>query len=134
MKVTWAWLLAALLGTVASPALAADYLAEDAEMNRVYAAVRQAYADDAEFLASLKIAQQAWLAFRDAHLESRYPGRDKRVRYGSVYPDCAAGLLAKITRVRTEQLRAWLRGLPEGEVCTGSIRIHPCAKVENPQE
>jgi uncharacterized protein YecT (DUF1311 family) len=38
----------------------------------------------------LKQAQRAWIAFRDAHLEARFPKADKQAEYGSAYAHAAA--------------------------------------------
>jgi uncharacterized protein YecT (DUF1311 family) len=96
--------------------------AADKELNQVYQQVLRKYAKDTVFVAKLKAAQKAWLAFRDAELEARYPANDKSLEYGSVYPMCANNDLEAMTRQRTEALRAWLKGAEEGDVCAGSYR------------
>ncbi|GAB2567159.1 DUF1311 domain-containing protein [Dyella jejuensis] len=97
--------------------------AADQELNQVYRQVLHKYAGDPEFVARLKVAQKAWLAFRDAELAARFPHSDKS-DYGSVYPMCADNELEAMTRKRTDALRAWLKGAAEGDVCAGSYR-HP---------
>ena len=94
----------------------------DAELNRVYREVRSRYRDDPLFLEKLKIAQRAWIKFRDAHIESQYPQEDK-IAYGSIYGMCSCAELAKLTRARTKQLRLWLVGIEEGEGCYGSVKL-----------
>jgi uncharacterized protein YecT (DUF1311 family) len=96
--------------------------AADKELNQVYQQVLHKYAKDTVFVAKLKAAQKAWLAFRDAELEARYPANDKSLEYGSVYPMCANNELEAMTRKRTEELRSWLKGAEEGDVCAGSYR------------
>ena len=96
--------------------------AADKELNQVYQQVLRKYAKDTVFVAKLKTAQKAWLAFRDAELEARYPASDKSLAYGSVYPMCANNELEAMTRQRTDALRAWLKGAEEGDVCAGSYR------------
>ena len=102
--------------------LAEDLRADDAELNRVYQKLQTLYAGEPEFLEKLKAAQRAWLAFRDADFEARYPAQDKRLAYGSIYPMCAGLTRAERIRKRIAELKVWETGLPEGEVCGGSVR------------
>jgi uncharacterized protein YecT (DUF1311 family) len=99
--------------------------AVDDEMNRVYQAILSKYKADREFLAKLRNAQRAWLAFRDAELEARFPFKDKQSHYGSVYPMCSNLFLVERTQERIKQLREWLDGVEEGEVCAGSVQYKP---------
>ncbi len=101
---------------------AGDFKTADAELNKVWRAVTKAYKDKPIFIKKLKIAQRAWLKFRDAHLESLYPAEDKQFAYGTVYSQCAALVLAALTEQRTDQLRVWLQGTEEGDVCAGSVK------------
>ncbi|MBX3689985.1 lysozyme inhibitor LprI family protein [Dokdonella sp.] len=94
--------------------------AADRELNEVYRKVLVAHAKDAVFVAKLKTAQRAWIAFRDAELEARFPAKDKQAEYGSSYSMCADGALESMTRQRIKDLRAWLEPVAEGEVCAGS--------------
>ena len=99
------------------------YKKADAEMNSIYKQILDSYKSEAVFVAKLKTAQRAWVAFRDAHLESLYPEPNKLQSYGSVNPMCQCIVLAELTTERTKALRQWLRGIPEGDVCSGSVRI-----------
>ena len=101
-----------------------DLAAADKELNQVYQQVLAKYASDKVFTAKLRTAQKAWVAFRDAELEARYPASDKSLQYGSVYPMCANNELEAMTRKRIEELRAWLKGAQEGDVCAGSYQIN----------
>ncbi|QRN55773.1 DUF1311 domain-containing protein [Dyella caseinilytica] len=96
-----------------------SYGAADKELNQVYQQVLRKYAKDTVFVAKLKAAQKAWLTFRDAELAARFPDSDI-TNYGSVYPMCVNNELEAMTRKRTEELRAWLKGTEEGDVCAGS--------------
>ena len=62
----------------------AQYKNADQSLNATYAKVREDYAKDPQFLVKLKPTQRAWIAFRDAHLEARFPTADKQAQYGSV--------------------------------------------------
>jgi uncharacterized protein YecT (DUF1311 family) len=102
------------------------YKKADAEMNAVYRQVLNTHKKDSLFVAKFKVAQRAWVAFRDAHLESLYPEPNKihaYGAYGSVNPMCRCMVLAELTAERTKQLRQWLTGAEEGDVCAGSVRI-----------
>jgi uncharacterized protein YecT (DUF1311 family) len=94
----------------------------DAELNQVYSKVLAEYEEDAVFIRKLKAAQHAWIAFRDAHVESLYPEEDNR-EYGSGYPMCACAAKSGLTVQRTDALKRWLKGVEEGDVCAGSIRF-----------
>lgn len=101
----------------------AKYKNADAEMNAVYRQVLNKYKSETLFVAKLKAAQRAWIAFRDAHLESLYPEPNKLQAYGSVNPVCRCGVLTELTAERTKQLKQWLNGAEEGDVCTGSVKM-----------
>lgn len=95
----------------------------DDELNRVYQAILSEYKADGEFIAKLRRAQHAWLAFRGAELEARFPMQNKQSNYGSAYPMCANLFLARLTKERIKQLRVWLDGVEEGDVCAGSVHF-----------
>jgi uncharacterized protein YecT (DUF1311 family) len=107
------------------------YARADDELNRVYRQIQREYADQPEFLEKLKEAQRAWLAYRDAHVDSVFPGEDKRAVYGSVFPMCHCGEMERLTAERTRVLQRWIKGLPEGDVCAGTIR--PSAPLPRPR-
>ncbi len=95
----------------------------DDELNVVYKEIAKRNVDDKVFLDRLKEAQRAWLKFRDAELEALFPEADKQSRYGSSYSMCYAQWKAKITEERTQQLKKWITGVREGEVCSGSLPV-----------
>ena len=94
----------------------------DAELNRVYKKIRKVYKDDPLFLQKLKLAQRAWIKFRDGHMGSRYPHDEPIYFYGSVYRECYCDELATLTKARTKQLKTWLKGTEEGDLCAGSFK------------
>ncbi|MCA1849700.1 MAG: DUF1311 domain-containing protein [Acidobacteria bacterium] len=100
-----------------------EYQKSDAELNRVYRQVLDEYKADALFAEKLRVAQRAWVAYRDAQLGALYPARDPRRAYGSVHRMCRCQALTELTLERTEALRRWVMGVEEGDVCAGSIRI-----------
>jgi uncharacterized protein YecT (DUF1311 family) len=98
-----------------------EYKKADAEMNDVYRRINRDYRDDAGFIAALKKAQLAWIRYRDAHLESVFPGDPSQ--YGSINAMCRCTNLAEITKERTRVLKRWVEGIEEGDVCAGSVKI-----------
>jgi len=100
----------------------ADYKKADTEMNSIYRRILAENQNDRLFVQKMRAAQRAWVAFRDAHLESLFPATDKRAAYGSVQPMCHCMELEKITAERAKVLKQWLDGVEEGDVCAGSIK------------
>lgn len=80
------------------------YKAADGELNQVYRKLVAML--DAEEKAQLKVAQTAWLKYRDAHCEfagNQYKG-------GSIRPMIHAFCLADVTRNRTTELKGQIEG------------------------
>jgi len=100
----------------------AQYKQADQALNATYAKVLKDYAKDPQFLAKLRQAQHAWIAFRDAHLAARFPKADKQAEYGSAYPACRCAVLTELTDEREKELKVWADGIPEGDVCSGSVK------------
>jgi uncharacterized protein YecT (DUF1311 family) len=95
----------------------------DAELNAVYQQVIKANAGQPKFLAKLRIAQRAWIAWRDAELNALYPDKDDPSAYGSALAACWSLKTAVLTEARIKQLRQWITGAKEGDVCSGSIPV-----------
>jgi uncharacterized protein YecT (DUF1311 family) len=98
----------------------AEYKQADRDMNRVYLKIVSDYRGDPVFIKVMKKAQLAWLRYRDAHVDSIFPGAASQ--YGSVSTMCRCGSLAEITKERTQTLNRWLEGIDEGDVCAGSVK------------
>src|SRR5574341_1083599 len=79
----------------------------DKELNKVYKKILTEYKNDKLFLEKLKKAQKAWLAYRDAHVESIYPEPDTSLKYGSAYGMCYCKTITDLTRQRTKMLKQW---------------------------
>jgi len=101
----------------------AKYKKADVELNRIYQKIMRDYAEDKNFIQKMKIAQRAWIAFRDAHLDSVYPESDSLSHYGNVNPMCRCVILESLTRDRINLLVGWVDGAQEGDVCSGSMKI-----------
>ena len=101
-----------------------EYAAADAELNRVYKQILEKYKDEPKFIAKLRAAQRAWLTYRDAELDAKFPHADeKSAYYGSIFPMCDSQYKAGLTRERVAKLREWLDGVEEGDACSGSVMI-----------
>jgi uncharacterized protein YecT (DUF1311 family) len=104
-----------------------EYQRMDTELNKTYLQILNLYKDDTLFLQKLKLAQRAWIAFRDAQLSALFPAEETQTEYGSIYPVCRCQTLSELTVQRTAQLHRWIDGIEEGDVCGGSIRIKPAS-------
>jgi uncharacterized protein YecT (DUF1311 family) len=95
----------------------------DAELNRVYKKIRKEYKSDTVFLEKLKLAQRAWIKFRNAHMEARFTYDPPAV--SSFLRDCYCWELADLTEARVKDLKLWLKGIEEGDGCSGSVKLVP---------
>lgn len=88
-----------------------DFSKADKELNRTYQSVLKKEANDPLFIGKLRLAQQAWVAFRDAELEARFScaERDVKLCWGSMYPSLLNYRKAELTRERTKQLKQILK-------------------------
>jgi uncharacterized protein YecT (DUF1311 family) len=107
----------------------------EADLNSVYQKPLSKVKADENATNKLRIAQRAWLAFRDAHLQELYPAEDKQKEYGSIYPMCYSQIATAMTRERTAQLR---RMLDDKNLCDADGSSGPHGQVnvvgEKPQE
>jgi uncharacterized protein YecT (DUF1311 family) len=83
----------------------ADFKKADAELNKVYGQVMAKL--DAEGKEKLKVAQRAWVAFRDAQAEVDADGS----RGGTIVPLLRSTSMTESTQARIKQLRAFLKDL-----------------------
>ena len=81
------------------------YRKSDAELNAAYRTVTARLKDDQTTLAKLQSAQKAWLFFRDAECAFS----SSSTSGGSAYPMVLSMCLDKLTRARTQELRAYLK-------------------------
>jgi uncharacterized protein YecT (DUF1311 family) len=95
----------------------------ESEMQRVTRQIRTHNAQLPEFLNEFEKAQKAWAAFRDAELKALFPL--DTAEYGSVFPMCYLLWKAELTRQRIDQLKRWVDGVEEGDVCAGSQPVRP---------
>jgi uncharacterized protein YecT (DUF1311 family) len=100
-----------------------QFAAADAELNRVYKAILEKYKGDALFIEKLRVVQRAWLAYRDAEMDAKYPHSNEDRYYGSIFPMCDNVYRAQLTQERIKKLREWLDGAEEGDACSGSVEV-----------
>lgn len=100
-----------------------EYKKADQKLTETYNSIRKAYTSDQLFLKHLEMSQKAWLAYRDAQLKMTFP-HEERGYYGSVQPMCECEKLADYTNNRLKELKQWLDGIEEGDVCAGSVRMN----------
>ena len=97
-----------------------DFQKADKELNSVYQKILQEYKSDTAFIKNFKKTQKIWVQLRDAEMKAKYP--DRKEGYGSVEPMCWSMYLKELTEERTKDLRIWLDGIEEGDVCSGSVK------------
>jgi uncharacterized protein YecT (DUF1311 family) len=98
-----------------------DYKKVDREMNQAYQTILRDYHNNRAFIVAFRKAQLAWIRYRDAQLESIFPGDPSQ--YGSINTMCRCLNLAELTKERTQALNRWVEGIEEGDVCAGSARV-----------
>jgi uncharacterized protein YecT (DUF1311 family) len=79
---------------------AADFKKADAKLNAVYKKVKASLGEDG--LENLKVAQRAWIAYRDAEAVLEAAPNEG----GSIYPLIFASVKTRMTEARTEELQA----------------------------
>lgn len=96
-----------------------SYAEADRELNTIYQEILKQYSAKPKFISKFKSAQRLWIQLRNADLSARYP---EKGTYGTSESACAAAYLESLTRERIKVLRVWLDGIPEGDVCNGSVK------------
>jgi len=90
---------------------AADHLqAADKKLNATYNKIIQRNQKNKVFIAKLRAAETAWIAFRDAYLKSIFPAGGNDV-YGSSYRMCYMSQEQVATNTRIEQLDKYLSSI-----------------------
>lgn len=91
-----------------------EYKKTDTALNKAYQQLMTQKKADKVFVSKLREAQRNWIKFRDAHIESLYPG--PRSQYGSVATLCECSAKAELTQQRNDHLKRMLKST-EGDVC-----------------
>lgn len=98
-----------------------SYKKVDDELGVVYQKVIKKYSKNPDFINALRASERLWIQLRDAEIKMRFPAKDPRLEYGSVYPICVNIYLESITKTRISYLKEWLQTSDEGDVCSGSV-------------
>lgn len=88
-----------------------DFARADAELNRTYQQLLKKMADEPVFIRKLRVAQNAWLVFRDADLDARFSCAEDDIRqcWGSMYPMSFLARKTELTKERIRQLQQILK-------------------------
>jgi uncharacterized protein YecT (DUF1311 family) len=81
----------------------------DAELNNVYRTLLSKAGSQPEAVAKIKVAERAWIAYRDAYIDAMYPAKDKQGEYGTMYPMEVELLYAKLTQQQVVALKELLQ-------------------------
>jgi uncharacterized protein YecT (DUF1311 family) len=97
----------------------------DEALKEIYSQVLKKYGYDKVFVTNMAASQKAWLAYRDAHIKAYYPP-EYRPYAGSITPLCVCQHMARMANERIKELKQWIDGVSENNICAGSImRIRP---------
>jgi uncharacterized protein YecT (DUF1311 family) len=78
-------------------------------LNVVYAKLLNEVSGHPETLTKIRVAERAWISYRDAYLEAKFPAKAKQAEYGSIFPMEADLVLADLTRQQTVALSNLLK-------------------------
>ena len=70
----------------------------DEQLSAVYQKVLSAVAGQPAFIEKIRVAERAWIVYRDAYMEAMYPAKDKLNTYGSIYTTNVNLLRAELTQ------------------------------------
>jgi uncharacterized protein YecT (DUF1311 family) len=90
----------------------------DSILNKIYAE----YSQNKTFIKNLQKSQQLWLKFHESEMLAKFP-EDDMTREGSAFNLCWYSHKIQLKRQRIENLKVWLLGEQEGEICSGSVKI-----------
>ena len=99
-----------------------EYQTADKELNSTYKKILKEYSSDLVFIKNLKITQNIWIKFRVAEVNMKYPSREPGY-YGSIQPTFWSMYMTELTKKRIKELKIWLTGIPEGDACSGSVKM-----------
>lgn len=83
--------------------------------------IRAEHRGDRVFLNKFEVLEKAWLAYRDAYLDARWPVEDKQAEYGSAWPMCHCLEAESVVNQHAAELTEhWLSPHDDGDICAGS--------------
>jgi len=88
-----------------------EFVAADQALNKTYQALLSKEGADALYVAKLRLAQKAWIEFRDAELEATFACAkdDPKLCWGSVYPLAFNTVKTRLTNERNLRLAEILK-------------------------
>ncbi len=81
----------------------------DTELNEVYRRLLSQATSQDGAVAKIRVAEEAWVTYRDAYMDAMYPAKNKQAAYGSIFPMEADLLRAKLTQRQVTALKELLR-------------------------
>ncbi|MEP7355514.1 MAG: lysozyme inhibitor LprI family protein [Acidobacteriota bacterium] len=84
---------------------AAEAQRADLALNETFQRLLVAAKSDGTATKKIKEADRAWITYRDAYLDARFPAKDKQREYGTKYPTEYALFRAKLTYRQIETLK-----------------------------
>jgi uncharacterized protein YecT (DUF1311 family) len=91
------------------------------ELDRLEKKILLKYESDTLFVENFRISQSVWVKFREAEMNMMYP--DYPVWHGSGEPMCEYNYRAWLTNMRIDNLKKWIVGAEQGDMCSGSIMV-----------
>lgn len=79
----------------------------------------KASADDSAFVSALLQSHKSWEILVDSKVSMKYPYGPGG--YGSSYGLCYYGFKTELVNRRIAELRPWIEGMEEGDICAGSV-------------
>ncbi len=76
------------------------------QLNDTYTKLRTSLRRNRDAAGTLRLAELAWIRYRNAYIAAMYPVRDKQVAYGTIYPMEVALLRAQLTQSHIKDLLA----------------------------
>lgn len=88
-----------------------DFNVADKQLNTVWKALIKENKDNAAYIKQLRVAQRAWIGFRDAEVAAMFACEDENMRicWGSMYPLLYHGVMTELTEQRTKRLKMYLK-------------------------
>lgn len=81
----------------------------DLSLNESYKRLLASVSSDKLATRKVRIAELAWLRFRDAYIDAMYPAADKQAEYGTLYPMEVALLCVRLIQSHLMELDALMR-------------------------
>jgi uncharacterized protein YecT (DUF1311 family) len=91
------------------------------ELDRLEKKILLKYESDTMFIENFRISQSVWIKFREAEMKMMFP--DYPGWHGSGEPMCKYNYRAWLTNMRIDNLKRWMVGAEQGDMCSGSIMV-----------